>query len=46
MSPPLGPLSVLCVVVVTTSKICHGQSICPPAISPAICAISAMRIGL
>ncbi len=46
MSPHLGPRNVLCVVVVTTSKNFHGPSITPPAISPEICAISAIRIGL
>jgi hypothetical protein len=42
---PLGPLSVLCVVVVTTSAIPTGDGYIPVATSPDICAISATRIA-
>ena len=38
--PPLGPRSVLCVVVVVTSAYGIGLGCAPPATRPAICAIS------
>ena len=40
--PPRGPLSVLWVVVVTRSKSGTGLFISPAAISPAMCAMSAI----
>ncbi len=45
MMAPRGHLSVLCVVVVTMSQYGIGFSRAHPAISPAIWAISAMRIA-
>lgn len=46
ISAPRGPRNVLCVVVVTISKVSKGPAITPQAISPAICAISAINTGL
>ncbi len=42
---PRGPRSVLCVVVETTSAWPNGLGCAPPAISPAMCAMSASRIA-
>ena len=42
---PRGPRSVLCVVVVITGAWPTGLGCAPPAISPAICAMSATRIA-
>jgi hypothetical protein len=42
----LGPLNVLWVVVVIISKYSKGHSTAHHAISHAICAISAIKIGL
>ena len=39
-SPPRGPRSVLCVVVVTRSACGNGLGCCPAATSPAMCAMS------
>ena len=40
---PLGPLRVLCVVVVMTSAYGTGDGYTPEATNPAICAISTTR---
>ena len=42
---PRGPRSVLCVVVVITSAWPTGDGCAPPAIRPAMCAMSATRIA-
>ena len=41
--PPRGPRSVLCVVVVTTSAWGTGDGCAPPAIRPAMWAMSAQN---
>ena len=41
--PPLGPLRVLCVVLVTTSQYFIGEGCTPDATRPLGCAISAIR---
>jgi hypothetical protein len=46
ISAHLGHLRVLCVVVVMISKYPKGPSIAHHAINHAICAISAIKIGL
>ena len=43
--PPRGPRSVLCVVVVTTSACGMGEGCTPPAMSPAMCAMSAQNLA-
>jgi hypothetical protein len=45
MSPPRGPRSVLCVVVVTTSACGTGEGYAPAATNPAKCAMSTMKIA-
>ncbi len=40
ITPPRGPRSVLCVVVVTTCACGNGEGCTPPATSPAKCAMS------
>ena len=42
MMPARGPVSVLCVVLVTTSQYGTGLGCTPAAMSPAMCAMSAM----
>ena len=42
MAPPRGPRSVLCVVSVTTSAMPTGLGCAPPAMRPAMCAMSNM----
>ena len=42
---PLGPRSVLCVVVIITSKYGTGDCNAPPAMSPAVCEMSATVIA-
>ena len=42
---PRGPRRVLCVVVVITSACPTGDGCAPPAIRPAMCAMSATRIA-
>ncbi len=43
--PPLGPRSVLCVVVVTTWQCSNGEFNNPLATKPAGCAISAHNVA-
>jgi len=43
ISPPLGPLSVLCVVEVVTSAMLTGLGYSPTATRPATCAMSTTR---